>query len=76
MTQASPGPPGHRILLILTEFAPGFGGMQTQANNLARHLCERGYQVLVLTYRPADAAHASACAAHEQAFTRALAAAA
>lgn len=56
-----------RILLILTEFPPGFGGMQTHASYLARHLVERGYDILVLTHRPADAELAVACAAHDAA---------
>ena len=67
MTAAHPGVASRRILLILTEFAPSFGGMQTHASYLARHLCERGYQVLVLTYRATDPAHAAACAAHDAA---------
>ncbi len=40
-----------RLLLILTEFPPSFGGMQTHAVNLCRYLHERGYQLEVATYR-------------------------
>lgn len=41
-----------RILLVLTEFPPRIGGMQTHGVNLARHLAERGYPATVLTHRP------------------------
>ncbi len=40
-----------RILLVLTEFPPRIGGMQTHALALASHLHERGYPVRVVTYR-------------------------
>ena len=40
-----------RLLLILTEFPPSFGGMQTHALELSRWLHGRGYQVEVATYR-------------------------
>lgn len=43
-----------RLLLILTEFPPGFGGMQTHAVHLTRHLAARGYPVEVATYRVTD----------------------
>jgi len=47
-----------RILLILTEFPPSFGGMQTHAVYLCRHLAERGYPITAVTYRtPTAAAH-------------------
>ncbi len=49
-----------RILLILTEFPPAIGGMQTHANLLSRHLHASGARVCVFTYRPeAPAAAAS-----------------
>jgi phosphatidylinositol alpha-1,6-mannosyltransferase len=38
-------------LLVLTEFPPSFGGMQTHAVYLCRHLEERGYPIAVATYR-------------------------
>lgn len=40
-----------RILLILTEFPPRIGGMQTHALALAGFLHERGYPIEVITYR-------------------------
>lgn len=40
-----------RILLILTEFPPRIGGMQTHALALATHLHSRGYPLEVVTYR-------------------------
>jgi glycosyltransferase involved in cell wall biosynthesis len=41
-----------RLLLILTEFPPRIGGMQTHAIYLARHLHEQGYPLEVVTYQP------------------------
>ena len=43
-----------RLLLILTEFPPSFGGMQTHAVHLCRYLHRRGYHVEVATYRGPD----------------------
>ena len=43
-----------RLLLILTEFPPSFGGMQTHALELSQWLHRRGYQVEVATYRLED----------------------
>jgi len=40
-----------RLLLVLTEFPPRIGGMQTHAAHLAATLVTRGHQVEVLTYR-------------------------
>ena len=40
-----------RILLVLTEFPPRIGGMQTHALALATHLHDRGYPLRVVTYR-------------------------
>jgi glycosyltransferase involved in cell wall biosynthesis len=40
-----------RVLLILTEFPPSFGGMQTHAVHLCRYLHRHGYQIEVATYR-------------------------
>ncbi len=40
-----------RLLLILTEFPPSFGGMQTHAVHLCHYLHQRGYHVEVATYR-------------------------
>jgi phosphatidylinositol alpha-1,6-mannosyltransferase len=43
-----------RLLLVLTEFPPRIGGMQTHAVYLSRQLAARGYDVTVVTYRPDD----------------------
>ncbi len=43
-----------RLLLILTEFPPSFGGMQTHALELSRWLHSRGHVVEVATYRLQD----------------------
>lgn len=48
-----------RLLLILTEFPPSIGGMQTHAVYLARFLVERGHTVEVATYRGDAAGDAS-----------------
>ena len=40
-----------KILLVLTEFPPRIGGMQTHALALANYLVGRGYPIEVLTYR-------------------------
>ena len=45
-----------RLLLVLTEFPPGFGDMQTHAVNLTKHLAARGYAVEIATHRVADPA--------------------
>lgn len=45
-----------RLLLVLTEFPPSIGGMQTHAYYLSRYLIEAGHQVQVVTYHPADQA--------------------
>ena len=43
-----------RVLLVLTEFPPRIGGMQTHAVYLSRYLLQRGYTVEVVTYQPAN----------------------
>lgn len=43
-----------RLALILTEFPPSFGGMQTHAEFLAQALQAAGYQICVYTYRSDD----------------------
>jgi len=40
-----------RILLILPEFPPSFGGMQTHATYLSRYLNKMGCEIVVITYR-------------------------
>lgn len=47
-------PPARRLLLVLTEFPPSFGGMQTHALALCRWLRQRGYDITVVTYRWED----------------------
>jgi glycosyltransferase involved in cell wall biosynthesis len=44
-----------RLSLVLTEWPPAVGGMQTHARHLAAHLARRGHAVEVLTYRITDA---------------------
>jgi phosphatidylinositol alpha-1,6-mannosyltransferase len=39
-----------RLLLVLTEFPPSIGGMQTHAYYLSRHLVEAGHDIQVVTY--------------------------
>jgi glycosyltransferase involved in cell wall biosynthesis len=43
-------PDNLRLLLVLTEFPPSIGGMQTHAFYLSRHLVEAGHDVQVVTY--------------------------
>jgi phosphatidyl-myo-inositol dimannoside synthase len=43
-----------RILLILPEFPPHFGGMQTHAIYLSNYLSLRGHAVEVMTYQSTD----------------------
>lgn len=49
-----------RLALILTEFPPGIGGMQTHADALARALHETGADLTVYTYRCDDPEHLTA----------------
>ena len=51
-----------RLALILTEFPPGVGGMQTHAEFLARALHEAGHAISVYTYRCDDPQMAAAAA--------------
>ena len=39
-----------RLLLVLTEFPPAVGGMQTHALYLSNHLADAGHKVRVVTY--------------------------
>jgi phosphatidyl-myo-inositol dimannoside synthase len=50
---------GERLLLVLPEFPPAIGGMQTHALHLSRHLARRGWELEVLTYRPGPGAPAT-----------------
>ncbi|HAA05473.1 MAG TPA: hypothetical protein DCE18_19190, partial [Syntrophobacteraceae bacterium] len=45
---------GYRILMVLPEFPPHFGGMQTHAVYLSQYLANKGYRIEVLTYRATD----------------------
>jgi phosphatidylinositol alpha-1,6-mannosyltransferase len=56
-----------RILLILTEFPPRIGGMQTHAAYLSRHLREHGYCIEVFTHRSSDPRMAEEAAAWDAA---------
>jgi len=47
---------GPRLLLILTEWPPAVGGMQTHARHLAAHFARHAACVEVLTYRVTDPA--------------------
>lgn len=44
----------YRIILILPEFPPYFGGMQTHALYLSNYFAEKGYRIEVLTYQSTD----------------------
>ena len=43
-----------RILLVLPEFPPAIGGMQTHARYLSEHLHNQGHTVRVYTYQGAS----------------------
>jgi glycosyltransferase involved in cell wall biosynthesis len=43
-----------KILMILTEFPPAIGGMQTHAINLTEHLHKKGMHICVYTYRSGE----------------------
>lgn len=49
-----------RLVLVLTEFPPSFGGMQTHAVEMAARLAAGGHGVRVLTYRGSEAERAEA----------------
>jgi glycosyltransferase involved in cell wall biosynthesis len=55
-----------RVLLVLTEFPPKLGGMQSHALYLARHLTARGYEIEVFTYRAADRSDRRRAAAFDE----------
>ena len=55
-----------RVLLVLTEFPPRIGGMQTHAIYLARHLHGRGYPVAVATYKPASRLEMATFESHDR----------
>jgi phosphatidyl-myo-inositol dimannoside synthase len=56
---------GPRLLLILTEWPPAVGGMQTHARYLAAHFARHAACVEVLTYRVTDPATAEAARAFD-----------
>jgi phosphatidylinositol alpha-1,6-mannosyltransferase len=43
-----------KILLVLTEFPPSIGGMQTHARYISGYLADQGYEIEVVTYRTGD----------------------
>jgi glycosyltransferase involved in cell wall biosynthesis len=53
---------GESLLLVLPEYPPAVGGMQTHAAFLCHHLARRGYRLEVLTYRPATREEQAAAA--------------
>ena len=61
MAHSAPFLKNYRILLVLPEFPPHFGGMQTHADYLSHYLAGKGYHLQVLTYQttnPEDARRA------------------
>jgi glycosyltransferase involved in cell wall biosynthesis len=58
--------PRARLALILTEFPPGVGGMQTHAESLAQALHDAGHATCVYTYRCDDPALAAAACAFDR----------
>lgn len=54
-----------RVLLILTEYPPRIGGMQTHAAYLSRFLARHGYDIEVLTHRVTDPVQAADARAHD-----------
>ncbi len=50
-----------RLLLILPEFPPSFGGMQTHALALANRLLKRGHTVQVMSYQAVTHSDRQAC---------------
>ncbi len=55
-----PAPTAPRLLLILTEWPPAVGGMQTHARHLAAHFTRQASALEVLSYRVTDPALAAA----------------
>ncbi|SMC23402.1 Glycosyltransferase Family 4 [Andreprevotia lacus DSM 23236] len=55
-----------RIALILTEFPPHYGGMQTHAAHLAAALHARGHQIRVYTYRSNGDAELADAESHDR----------
>jgi phosphatidyl-myo-inositol dimannoside synthase len=58
-----------RILLVLTEFPPRIGGMQTHAVYLSTWLAGRGYPIEVVTYRPDDVEESGAAQSYDSRFS-------
>ena len=52
-----------KILLVLTEFPPSIGGMQTHARYMSSYLADQGYEIEVVTYRAGNGEEGST--AHE-----------
>lgn len=55
-----------RLLLVLPEFPPSVGGMQTHASYLSRHLSSKGHDVEVVTYRASAPAARSEARAYDR----------
>lgn len=55
-----------RILLILPEFPPQIGGMQTHAAYLSQYLAEKGYTIEVVTYRATNAVNSEEINNHDR----------
>lgn len=53
-------PAAVKLLLVLTEFPPSIGGMQTHAIHIARYLHGLGHTIEVVTYRPREPQEAAA----------------
>lgn len=49
-----------RLMLVLTEFPPSIGGMQTHALYLSRYLASAGYDLQIVTYHPSSGAERDA----------------
>jgi phosphatidyl-myo-inositol dimannoside synthase len=65
MSQTAPFTKNYRILLVLPEFPPHFGGMQTHAVYLSHYLAGKGYDLEVLTYQSTDRENARQAALHD-----------
>lgn len=69
IVRSSPMPHGRqrrpRVLLVLTEFPPRIGGMQTHAAYLSQYLLRQGYDVEVVTYQPASPEEREARRTHD-----------
>lgn len=67
-TMPNPNTPSRvsRILLIMPEFPPKIGGMQTHAAYLSRYLAARGYRIEVVTYQSCDTLRGTEAARYDR----------